>query len=77
MPDAGGPREWTNQAPRMAARLPRVHTYDLAYVNALWHFDFHEGKRSVLTATGEWKRPYLFGMLDDCSCCAATRNGIW
>src|SRR5208282_6805216 len=39
----------------------------------LWHFDFHEGKRKVLTAAGERKTPYLFGLLDDCSrvCCHA------
>jgi putative transposase len=54
--------------------VPReTRSYEHAYVNALWHFDFHEGKRQVLTAAGERKTPYLFGLLDDCSrvCCHA------
>jgi putative transposase len=50
-----------------------TRSYEHAHVNALWHFDFHEGKRQVLTATGERTKPYLFGLLDDCSrvCCHA------
>jgi transposase InsO family protein len=54
--------------------VPReTRSYEHAHVNALWHFDFHEGKRQVLTATGDRKKPYLFGLLDDCSrvCCHA------
>ena len=48
-------------------------SYEVAHVNALWHYDFHQGRRKVLTASGEWKVPYLFGLLDDCSrvCCHA------
>ena len=42
--------------------VPReTRSYEVAHVNALWHFDFHEGKRQVLTASGERKTPYLFG----------------
>jgi transposase InsO family protein len=50
-----------------------TRSYEVAHVNALWHYDFHVGKRQVLTASGEWKTPYLFGLLDDCSrvCCHA------
>ena len=50
-----------------------TRSYQSAYVHALWHYDFHEGKRKVLTASGEWKKPYLLGVLDDCSrlCCHA------
>ena len=54
--------------------VPReTRSYEVAHVNALWHFDFHEGKRQVVTAAGERKTPYLFGLLDDCSrvCCHA------
>jgi len=54
--------------------VPReTRSYEHAHVNALWHFDFHEGKRQVFTAAGERKTPYLFGLLDDCSrvCCHA------
>ena len=60
-----------------------TRSYEVAYVNALWHFDFHEGKRRVLTRSGEWRKPYLFGMLDDCSrlCCHAQwyldRENTW
>jgi putative transposase len=50
-----------------------TRSYEVAYVNALWHYDFHVGKRKVLTSTGEYKVPHLFGALDDCSrlCCHA------
>jgi putative transposase len=50
-----------------------TRSYEITHVNALWHFDFHEGKRNVLISTGEWKKPYLFCVLDDCSriCCHA------
>jgi putative transposase len=54
--------------------VPReTRSYEVAHVNALWHYDFHVGKRPVLTPSGEWKTPYLFGLLDDCSrvCCHA------
>jgi transposase InsO family protein len=57
-----------------ASITPReTRSYELAYVNALWHFDFHDGKRQVVTASGELKTPCLFGLLDDCSrlCCHA------
>jgi transposase InsO family protein len=48
--------------------VPReTRSYEVAHVNALWHYDFHVGKRQVLTPSGEWKTPYLFGALDDCS----------
>lgn len=64
--------------------VPReTRSYEVAHVNALWHFDFHEGKRKVLTEAGEWKKPYLFAMLDDCSrlCCHAqwymARENTW
>lgn len=54
--------------------VPReTRSYEVAHVNGLWHFDFHEGKRQVFTAAGERKTPYLLGVLDDCSrlCCHA------
>lgn len=59
-----------------SAAEPVAHetrSYEVQYVNALWHYDFHEGKRKVLTASGERKTPYLLGILDDCSrlCCHA------
>ena len=50
-----------------------TRSYEVAYANALRHDDFHEGKRKVLIASGEWKKPYLLGILDDGSrlCCHA------
>lgn len=50
-----------------------TRSYEVAHVNALWHYDFHVGKRKVLTAAGELKVPHLLGVLDDCSrlCCHA------
>jgi transposase InsO family protein len=53
--------------------LRETRSYEVAHVNALWHFDFHEGKRRVVTAAGKLVKPYLLGILDDCSrlCCHA------
>ncbi|HEV2414990.1 MAG TPA: DDE-type integrase/transposase/recombinase [Candidatus Dormibacteraeota bacterium] len=48
-----------------------TRSYEVAHVHGLWHLDFHEGSRAVLTAAGEWKKPQLLGILDDRSrlCC--------
>lgn len=48
-----------------------IRSYERAHVHALWHLDFHEGSRAVLTARGEWVKPKLMGILDDHSrlCC--------
>ncbi len=67
------------------ARKPRRHeqepgfvprerrSFEVGHVHGLWHCDFHQGKRHVLTAQGEWQAPVLFGLLDDRSrlCCHA------
>jgi transposase InsO family protein len=42
-----------------------VRSYEAAYVNGLWHLDFHIGSLRVLTAAGEWKAPHMIGVLDD------------
>ena len=42
-----------------------VRSYENAYVNGLWHLDFHHGSQKVLTAAGEWVVPILLGILDD------------
>jgi transposase InsO family protein len=54
-------------AERAARRLEQleVRSYESAYVNGLWHADFHHASRSVLTRRGEWKKPILLGVLDD------------
>jgi putative transposase len=48
-----------------------TRSYEVTHVHGLWHLDFHEGSRAVLTTSGEWKKPQLIGILDDHSrlCC--------
>ena len=61
------------RAPRRRAPFaPReTRSYEVAHVHGLWHLDFHEGSRPVLTADGQWQKPQLLGVLDDRSrlCC--------
>ena len=63
----------TPGARRAQARfdLREVRSYEVAYVNGLWHLDFHHGSRNVLTPLGEWMKPVVLGILDDHSrlCC--------
>jgi putative transposase len=40
-------------------------SFEAQYVSALWHLDFHEGSRRVLTAEGKRQTAYLLGILDD------------
>jgi putative transposase len=42
-----------------------TRSYESPYVNALWHLDFHDGSRRVLTAEGHYVKPYLMAVLDD------------
>jgi putative transposase len=48
-----------------------TRSFEVAHVHGLWHLDFHEGSRAILTPGGEWKKPQLLGILDDRSrlCC--------
>jgi len=46
------------------ARL-EVRSFEVEHVGALWHLDFHHGKRPVLTREGRWVKPLLFGCIDD------------
>jgi len=48
-------------------RLPRreVRAYEVEYVSALWHLDFHHGSQKIVTASGEWVRPLVLAILDD------------
>lgn len=50
-----------------------VRSYEAAYVNALWHTDFHSGSRKVLLPSGQWAVPLILAVLDDYSrlCCHA------
>lgn len=52
--------------------VPRERrSFEVSHVHALWHFDFHEAKRSVVLPSGERQKPVLLGILDDHSrlCC--------
>ena len=48
-----------------------VRSYEAAYVHALWHLDFHEGRRRVVDEEGLWHTPMCLAVLDDRSrtCC--------
>ena len=61
------PRRATDGALAARDRLERleVRSFEVEHVNALWHLDFHHGKRVVLTRAGRWVKPLLFGCIDD------------
>lgn len=42
-----------------------VRSYEMADAHALWHLDFHTGKRRVLLPNGEYVKPHLLAILDD------------
>lgn len=48
-----------------------TRSFEVSHVHGLWHLDFHEGSRAVLTGDGVWRKPQLLGILDDRSrlCC--------
>jgi len=48
-----------------------TRSFEVTHVHGLWHLDFHQGSRPVLTAAGQWQKPQLLGVLDDRSrlCC--------
>jgi transposase InsO family protein len=48
-----------------------VRSFEVEHVNGLWHLDFHQGSRPVLTAQGQWVPVALLGVLDDRSRLAA------
>lgn len=51
--------------------LRETRSFEVGHVHGLWHLDFHEGSRAVLTPGGVWKKPQALGVLDDRSrlCC--------
>ena len=50
-----------------------VRSYEHAHVHALWHLDFHDCSRRVLSSDGRFVEAHLLGILDDRSrlCCHA------
>lgn len=58
----GGHTDDTTAIPRE----PReTRSFEVSHVHALWHLDFHDGSRKILTPGGVWKTPRLLGVLDD------------
>jgi transposase InsO family protein len=58
---------------RAAERRQRreVRSFEVEYVGALWHLDFHYGSLKVLNPRGQWQHPLALAILDDHSrlCC--------
>jgi putative transposase len=61
------PKRDTEAARATRERLDSRETrsYEVECVNALWHCDFHDGSRQVLTKKGDLVTPQLFGCIDD------------
>jgi transposase InsO family protein len=59
----------TAGADRARERLvaAEVRSYEATHVHGLWHSDFHDGSRNVLTRAGRYSKPQLLCVLDDCS----------
>ncbi len=57
----------TEAGKRAEKRLIELETrsFEAEYVGSLWHFDFHECSRKVLTKSGELVTPKLFASMDD------------
>jgi putative transposase len=53
------------RAARERLETREVRSYEVDSVGALWHADFHDGSRKVLTKRGELVTPQLFGCIDD------------
>jgi transposase InsO family protein len=52
--------------------VPReTRSFEVSHVHGLWHLDFHEGSRALLSVDGQWQKPQLLGIVDDRSrlCC--------
>jgi putative transposase len=50
---------------RASAADREVRSYEVEYVQGLWHADFHAGSRHVLTRDGKWRKPKLLAVIDD------------
>jgi putative transposase len=63
----GRKRRHTEGAILAAERLEKreVRSYEVDYINALWHLDFHHGSRRILGRDGQWHKPLLLAILDD------------
>ncbi len=64
-------RRYRESPDREPLETRETRSYEVTHVHGLWHLDFHEGSRPVLTGDGQWQKPQLLGVLDDRSrlCC--------
>jgi transposase InsO family protein len=42
-----------------------VRSYEVEFVNSLWHLDYHKTDIKVLLPDGSWRSPVLLGIFDD------------
>ena len=42
-----------------------VRSFEVEYVNGLWHLDFHHGSRKIIGKDGKWYKPLMLAILDD------------
>jgi transposase InsO family protein len=71
---ARGWRRHRRRTDERAESGPReVRSYEKAHAHAMWHLDFHHGKRQLLRPDGSYMKPKLMALLDDHSrvCCHA------
>lgn len=63
----------TSGQKKAAARLEQreVRSFEVDYVNSLWHLDFHSSSRAIIDTRGNYHTPKAMCILDDCSrlCC--------
>lgn len=67
------PKKLGTTEPEFDVVARETRSFEHPYVHGLWHLDFHEGSRKVLSADGAWRAVHVLGVLDDCSrlCCHA------
>ena len=58
------PRARSPRAPGALDKRER-RSFEVSHVHALWHLDFHQGSRKVLTPEGAYQTVHLLGILDD------------
>ncbi len=64
-PRRGNQQTAGTEAAQARFEAREVRSYESAFVNALWHLDFHGGSLRVLCPNGQWAYPQLMGILDD------------
>jgi putative transposase len=54
-----------------------VRSFEVEHTNALWHLDFHECSRNVVTAQGQWVKLVALCVLDDRSRLVCHAQWYW